>query len=145
MKPSARGRLSLESVTEKETGNAQPCACVDVLPRCWLTIISGYGALQAEHCNADRTKWNTFNRSLLGAGNGKEWTKATDCSAPKLMHSLSGCINYLSAGCPTISILSRLPRFCFQISNPDQYTILIILIPEHKIDYIINWNWYSKN
>ena len=25
----------LESVTEKETGNAQPGACVDVLPRCW--------------------------------------------------------------------------------------------------------------
>ena len=27
-------------MTEKETGNAQPGACVDVLPRCWLT--SGY-------------------------------------------------------------------------------------------------------
>ena len=26
----------LESVTEKETGNAQPGACVDVLPRCWF-------------------------------------------------------------------------------------------------------------
>ena len=25
----------LESVTEKETGNAQPGACVNVLPRCW--------------------------------------------------------------------------------------------------------------
>ena len=25
----------LESVTEKETGNTQPGACVDVLPRCW--------------------------------------------------------------------------------------------------------------
>ena len=23
-------------MTEKETGNAQPGACVDVLPRCWL-------------------------------------------------------------------------------------------------------------
>ena len=30
----------LESVTEKETGNAQPGACEDVLPRCCLT--SGY-------------------------------------------------------------------------------------------------------
>ena len=28
----------LESVTEKETGNAQPGACVDVLPRCWLSL-----------------------------------------------------------------------------------------------------------
>ena len=26
--------LGLESVTEKLTGNAQPGACVDVLPRC---------------------------------------------------------------------------------------------------------------
>ena len=28
----------VESVTEKETGNAQPGACVDVLPRCWLSL-----------------------------------------------------------------------------------------------------------
>ena len=34
----------LAGVTEKETGNAQPGACVDVLPRCWL---SGFGALNS--------------------------------------------------------------------------------------------------
>ena len=25
-------------MTEKETGNAQPGACVDVLPQCWLAL-----------------------------------------------------------------------------------------------------------
>ena len=25
-------------MTEKETGNAQPGVCVDVLPRCWLQL-----------------------------------------------------------------------------------------------------------
>ena len=28
----------LESVTEKVAGNAQPGACVDVLPRCWQNL-----------------------------------------------------------------------------------------------------------
>ena len=32
----------LESVTEKETGNAQTGACVDVLPRCWCAICEQY-------------------------------------------------------------------------------------------------------
>ena len=31
----------LESVTEKETGNAQSGACVDVLPRCLLDVTNG--------------------------------------------------------------------------------------------------------
>ena len=31
----------LENVTEKETGNAQPGACVDVLPRCWVDQTPG--------------------------------------------------------------------------------------------------------
>ena len=35
----------VESVTEKETGNAQPGACVDVLPRCWLSITWLYDCL----------------------------------------------------------------------------------------------------
>ena len=40
MKPSALGRLWLESVTEKVTGNAQPGECVDVLPRCSLQLLT---------------------------------------------------------------------------------------------------------
>ena len=39
-----------------------------------------------------------------GVGNGKEWIKAAPGSAPKLRHSVSGCINYISAGCLTIPI-----------------------------------------
>ena len=35
---SARALIWLESVTEKETGNAQPGAWVDVLPRCLRTM-----------------------------------------------------------------------------------------------------------
>ena len=38
-----------ESVTEKETGNAQPGACVDVLPRCLRKAISQGRAPGDEH------------------------------------------------------------------------------------------------
>ena len=35
----------MKSVTEKETGNAHPGACVDVLPRCWSKTKEGGGAV----------------------------------------------------------------------------------------------------
>lgn len=68
------------------------------------------------------SNWNVFNRSLPGIGNGKEWIKLTDRIAPKFIHSVFGCINYLSADGPTIPISLGLPQFCLKISNPDNGT-----------------------
>ena len=55
----------LESVTEKETGNAQPGACVDVLPRCSPRVaISFFFCFNSSHTDFVIFKNNLHSTSL---------------------------------------------------------------------------------
>ena len=83
MKPRARGRLwsDWKVWLKKETGNAQPGACVDVLPRCWVRvtvrvrvtylnqtglrhqILGGIG-VRVLHSRSDAPSWNPTHSIL---------------------------------------------------------------------------------